>query len=243
MKKSIFYIVIIVLVAVGIYIIFAADQAQGGMMGGSYVMRNPDSEWEAPPAQGVRQNPVAADNNSIGLGKDIFVHECSYCHGMNGRGTSLAPDLGDEYILRQTDGDLFWKISEGKSPMPGFANILTERERWDVVNYIRTLASALRPGISTTMQTGMGTGISNSSMVRDIMMNSRVIMMDSMNRMMSNNSIIATPDGGVILLMGNELLEYDSDLNPVKQVDINFDWNNWQKTIVQSYVTIAGATQ
>jgi mono/diheme cytochrome c family protein len=35
---------------------------------------------------------------------------------------------------------LFYKISEGNSPMPPYKASLTEAQRWDLVDYIRTLA-------------------------------------------------------------------------------------------------------
>jgi len=36
------------------------------------------------------------------------------------------------------DGDLFWKIGKGKGAMPGFKKILSDPDRWNLVNYIRT---------------------------------------------------------------------------------------------------------
>ena len=33
---------------------------------------------------------------------------------------------------------MFWKITEGKKPMPSFEKLTTEDERWHVVNYVRT---------------------------------------------------------------------------------------------------------
>jgi hypothetical protein len=33
--------------------------------------------------------------------------------------------------------------------------------------------------------------------------------------------------------MGNELIKYDNELNLVKQVEINFNWENWQKMMMQ----------
>ena len=41
---------------------------------------------------------------------------------------------------RITDGELFWKISHGRRPMPAFHDKLTEQERWQLVDYIRVLA-------------------------------------------------------------------------------------------------------
>jgi mono/diheme cytochrome c family protein len=43
-------------------------------------------------------------------------------------------------VQQQSDGALFYKITEGRGPMPSFKTTLTEQQRWDVVNHIRTLA-------------------------------------------------------------------------------------------------------
>lgn len=42
-----------------------------------------------------------------------------------------------------TDGELFWRISEGHLPMPPFKNKLSEAERWELVDYIRTFSTKL----------------------------------------------------------------------------------------------------
>ena len=51
--------------------------------------------------------------------------------------------------------------------------------------------------------------------------------------MMHNGSLVATPDGGVIVMMGNELMKYDKDLNLTKQIEIKFDWEGWQKMMME----------
>ena len=57
--------------------------------------------------------------------------------------------------------------------------------------------------------------------------------MDAVGTMMSNSAMAGTPDGGVIVMMGSELFKYDKDLNLVKQVDIKFNWENWQKMMAE----------
>jgi len=42
-------------------------------------------------------------------------------------------------VKAQTDGALFWKISEGRSPMVSWKS-LSETQRWELVNYIKTFA-------------------------------------------------------------------------------------------------------
>ncbi len=104
--------------------------------------------WKAPSRAAKKKNPVAVDDKSLELGKKVYVKECMDCHGEKGKGDGKAAkdlevkagDLSNPKMWEQTDGELFWKITTGKKPMPSLEKILTEEERWSVVNYIRTLA-------------------------------------------------------------------------------------------------------
>jgi hypothetical protein len=54
-------------------------------------------------------------------------------------------DLTADHIYAHTDGDLFWWISNGfGDAMPGFAQILDERARWDLIDFIHANADARR---------------------------------------------------------------------------------------------------
>lgn len=105
--------------------------------------------WSAPSAARKLQNPVPATPSSIEAGRLDYVKHCKSCHGVKGDGTgdrasqlSVMPsDFTDAHEMsRATDGELFWKITHGHRPMPGFQNKLTDAERWEVVDYIRTFA-------------------------------------------------------------------------------------------------------
>jgi mono/diheme cytochrome c family protein len=103
-------------------------------------------EWKAPPSASAKKNPVPANATSLARGKIVYAAECASCHGKSGRGDGpAARDLekspGDMTKLGgQSDGTLFWKITEGKKPMASFAKKLSDQQRWDVVNYLRTLS-------------------------------------------------------------------------------------------------------
>lgn len=108
----------------------------------------PKEEWKAPARAARKANPVPADEKSITAGKALYQRECFSCHGAKGKGDGSAAkdlevspgNLSDPKMWQQTDGALFWKITEGKKPMPSFEKTFSEEERWHVVNYIRTLA-------------------------------------------------------------------------------------------------------
>lgn len=109
-------------------------------------------EWKAPARAAQKQNPVPLDANSVAQGKAVYVRECLSCHGQQGKGDGPSAsglekfpgDLTDsQRMSAQSDGELFWKISEGKTPMPTMKKTLTEEERWQVVHYIREFVKEL----------------------------------------------------------------------------------------------------
>jgi len=106
-------------------------------------------DWNVPEAARNLQNPVPPTDNSLREGMTNYSTHCQSCHGERGDGKgpraeklSIAPtDFTDARAMgRITDGELFWKISHGRRPMPAFQDKLTEQERWQLVDYIRVLA-------------------------------------------------------------------------------------------------------
>jgi mono/diheme cytochrome c family protein len=110
----------------------------------------PDSavKWTAPAAEARKKNPMAMNESSLAAGQKIYAKRCVACHGKTGNGDGPdAADLGihpaklsDSSIREETDGELFWKISVGKKPMPGYGSRLSTSDRWNVINYLRSMA-------------------------------------------------------------------------------------------------------
>ena len=104
--------------------------------------------WVAPADEAAKKNPVASNDSSIADGQKIYSKRCAACHGKTGNGDGPdAADLGidpakfsDAAIKNESDGALFWKITVGKKPMPDYGRKLSPNERWNVVNYLRTLS-------------------------------------------------------------------------------------------------------
>lgn len=105
-------------------------------------------EWVAPTRAAKKKNPVEANEASLAKGKTVWAKECASCHGDKGKGDGPAVkdlekkpgDLTIAKVLDQTDGALFWKITEGRKPMATYEKTLSEEDRWHVINYMRTLA-------------------------------------------------------------------------------------------------------
>ena len=75
---------------------------------------------------------------------------CVVCHGTKGKGDGIAAaglkvqpaDHTSSLVQGQTDGSLFWEISNGHSPMPAYAKVISDKQRWELINFIRTLDKA-----------------------------------------------------------------------------------------------------
>jgi cytochrome c len=99
------------------------------------------------------QNPLSASAESIASGKDAFSHYCVACHGLDGQNTGVpfadhmsppVPSLKSASVQSYTDGQLKWIVENGISPsgMPASKGILTDREIWSIVIYLRHLPQA-----------------------------------------------------------------------------------------------------
>ena len=95
-------------------------------------------------------NPYVADKANIILGKRKFLTYCSPCHGDLAKGDSRlhgqfpnGPTLHSDKVMGWTDGRIYHVITEGQNVMPGYQKTVTRKERWAIVNYVRTLQRAL----------------------------------------------------------------------------------------------------
>ena len=109
------------------------------------------------PGEGAPTNPVPADDASIARGAQLFSIHCQMCQGNGTISAFLVKkkpaSLTSELVQSKTDGSLFLTISNGifnpnnslfpdvqfSGQMPPLNENLTVHERWDVVNFLRTL--------------------------------------------------------------------------------------------------------
>lgn len=108
-----------------------------------------DSSWLAPESSNSIKNPFIGNEKATQSGKLIFNEMCILCHGLNGEGNGEAgltlvrkpANFLALKVINESDGAIFWKITHGKSPMATYDELLTEDQRWKLVNYIRELES------------------------------------------------------------------------------------------------------
>lgn len=105
-----------------------------------------EDHWSAPDAAAKRRNPIAPNAASIEEGQKLFKQNCVSCHGPIARGdgpaaASLRPRPADLAIMagHHPDGDLAWKIANGRGAMPSWKDSLSENQIWTLVTYIKSL--------------------------------------------------------------------------------------------------------
>ena len=94
-------------------------------------------------------NPVLPTKESIDLGKRKFLTFCSPCHGNYADGDSRLrgqfpkpPSLHTERAIKFPDGRIYHIITNGQNAMPSYADQISRKERWSIINYIRVLQRA-----------------------------------------------------------------------------------------------------
>ncbi len=113
----------------------------------SYSLIAQSSEWVAPKAVDLLNNPFKGDQMVIQKGAKLYTQYCAICHGDKGKGNGLAgmslnpkpTNFQTEKFQKQSDGAIFWKLTSGKPPMAPYKDILKDDQRWELVNYVRTL--------------------------------------------------------------------------------------------------------
>jgi putative copper resistance protein D len=96
--------------------------------------------------------PYAA--SSVARGAPLYTANCAACHGALGRGDGplarslpIRPaDLTEPHLFAHSAGDIFWWVSYGRGQgvMPGFADKLTQEQRWDLINFVRARAAGIQ---------------------------------------------------------------------------------------------------
>ena len=92
-------------------------------------------------------NPVIPDNTSLQRGAILYDIHCQLCHGSQGHGDGPLAQYFDRtpqnltaaQISDEFDGSVYLTILQGFGQMPSLAENLSPRERWDVINFVRTL--------------------------------------------------------------------------------------------------------
>ena len=126
-------------------------------------VKDSNERWKAPADAQKLITPFSDNERTVKNGEAIYNLYCRSCHGETGLGDGPArgplgqrpANFHGERVKKQTNGELYWKISAGRKDMPSFKALLTEEQRWQLVSYIRNIHKkadervpvALRPDI------------------------------------------------------------------------------------------------
>jgi mono/diheme cytochrome c family protein len=104
--------------------------------------------WQAPASAKDMKNPVRSTPEGLKAAKQLFQQNCVICHGKTGASNGPAAEslpqkpanFTDAKLMNKaTDGEIFWKMTTGRAPMPSWQDRLSEDQRWTLVNYLRRL--------------------------------------------------------------------------------------------------------
>lgn len=93
-------------------------------------------------------NPIVSSPESIARGKHVYVNHCLACHGVDLKSETpvakklsakgaVPPDL--TLVTYRSDGFIYGTIRNGGINMPAYGPQTSTRDRWDMINYIRSL--------------------------------------------------------------------------------------------------------
>jgi len=112
-------------------------------------------EWVVPNDQKNIVNPQEYNLANVKKGKELFLKNCKSCHGDPGKNNvlPLVPppvDIASAKMQQNTEGEIFYKISNGRGAMPQFKATISEDDRWRLVNYISNFSPKKTPLLVNT---------------------------------------------------------------------------------------------
>jgi mono/diheme cytochrome c family protein len=140
-KSVVVVVAIVLLIVVGVVIWRAASSGRFSWAGGEKELTLEEARATA--------NPIADSPAAIAEAGQLYAELCEHCHGEGGAGdggeaqmyTPPPADFTRPAMVNIRDGELFYRITEGRKPMPSFRRALTADQRWKLVRYIRTFAA------------------------------------------------------------------------------------------------------
>jgi mono/diheme cytochrome c family protein len=107
--------------------------------------------WIVPEDAKRVPNPLKPSQADLPGARRLYLDKCAECHGDNGRGHGSQAKMYDpqptdftdrQHMNSASDGELFYKITEGHRPMPSFKKRFTDEQRWNLVLLLRSFAQS-----------------------------------------------------------------------------------------------------
>jgi mono/diheme cytochrome c family protein len=149
-------VVIVLIVVVALIVVSQMDLSAQPEPGGSEArFATATKHWLIGKAARVVPPEPQATSADQENGNMLYGMDCDICHGKDGRHPTEAgrnmyprvPDLGSPAVQRWSDAQLFWIVKNGVrySGMPAFGKVQSDKEIWDLVHYVRSLAAPAPP--------------------------------------------------------------------------------------------------
>jgi mono/diheme cytochrome c family protein len=134
----------------GGFAIGVCDAYQSTTQETSGQVQSPSDEYKVTSEDIARKNPVKSSPEGLAEAKRVYGYDCAMCHGEHGDGKgeiveSMKLTMHDwrdpSSLAGKTDGEVFYIITKGKGKMMGEGDRQAEKLRWNLVNYVRSLAA------------------------------------------------------------------------------------------------------
>ena len=98
----------------------------------------------------VQVNPFPVTAEFLERGQERFNIYCAPCHGPLGDGKGITTRFGmalirnlvDEYVMKQSDGQIYQTITHGKGAMGQDGSVIDTPDRWAIIAYLRVLQTS-----------------------------------------------------------------------------------------------------
>jgi mono/diheme cytochrome c family protein len=95
--------------------------------------RAPLRELTGPDRREAPSNPAGVD---LARGATFYARDCANCHGADGQGAELGPNLVEKPVLL-ADAAFHEVVRQGRGRMPGFAPLLDAKAEADILGWLR----------------------------------------------------------------------------------------------------------
>lgn len=151
MKKTVFFSMLL-LSAGSLFLLsaFVNHQSPSLIVQNTLTDTLKQERWLAPASADSIKSPLVASPELVAKGEELYNMYCFSCHGDTGYGDGPAggsmgirpANFHDQKVIRQKDGALFWKLTNGKGNMPPFKEALTEEQCWQLIVFLRELGKS-----------------------------------------------------------------------------------------------------
>jgi len=142
----------------------------------------------------IINNPLPISKANLDNGKKLFNITCAICHGEKGDGAGYLVRDGGKYpaqpanlvsddFINSSNGRYYHAIMYGKNMMGSYADRLSYEERWQVIQYIRSMQATVKSKVYNETENTF---------------NTTDFVMSQSKKMRSMSDVLMQPDSGVV---------------------------------------------